>query len=464
MASKINLRSGILSPVETLGQSVASLAPTAAPAMIIGQVFALSGNGTWLAYLVATLGLTLVAANINVFARNSASPGSLYSYTAGVLPSFWTIVSAWSLVIAYICTGIALTGGLIAYANVFLVGSGLPLPSPALLSFIAIAGAGILAYSDVSLSARLMLILEGVAVAVISIIIGATLFHHGFHWDRDQIQLRNVTAGSLRLGLVLSIFSSVGFESATSLGAEARNALKSIPRAVTLTAVCSGLFFTICSYAEVLGFRGEAEALDHSSAPLHLLALKAGLPLLGGLMDVSAVISFFSCTLACLTAAARVFFDMSRKGDIPLSFGDAHTTRRTPHRAVVLATIFTLVPGVLLPLRGIAGFDMNGWLGTVATFGFLSAYVIVCVAAPLYLRSRSQLTFASAAISCAAVLIMANAFAGSLYPAPAAPCLWLPYIFLSLLSAGILYSFVLRYRAARVAIGPSYALTESDFA
>jgi len=40
-----------------------------------------------------------------------------------------------------------------------------------------------------------------------------------------------MTGSGLRLGLVLALFSSVGFESATALGSEARNPLKTIPRA-----------------------------------------------------------------------------------------------------------------------------------------------------------------------------------------------------------------------------------------
>ena len=46
---------------------------------------------------------------------------------------------------------------------------------------------------------------------------------HGIHLGREQMQLRGMTGSGLRLGLVL--FSFVGFESATTLGAEARNPL-----------------------------------------------------------------------------------------------------------------------------------------------------------------------------------------------------------------------------------------------
>ncbi|HXO94100.1 MAG TPA: hypothetical protein VN825_08185, partial [Candidatus Acidoferrum sp.] len=44
------LRRGILSPMETLAQSVSTMAPTTTPAATIPLVCALAGNGTWLAY------------------------------------------------------------------------------------------------------------------------------------------------------------------------------------------------------------------------------------------------------------------------------------------------------------------------------------------------------------------------------------------------------------------------------
>ena len=44
-----------------------------------------------------------------------------------------------------------------------------------------------------------------------------------------QLTLQGVTPEKLRLGLVLAIFSSVGFESATSLGSEARDSFDQHP-------------------------------------------------------------------------------------------------------------------------------------------------------------------------------------------------------------------------------------------
>jgi amino acid transporter len=80
------LRRGILSPMETLAQSVSTMAPTTTPAATIPLVCALAGNGTWLAYVLATVAVLLVARCIGRYARLSASPGSLYTYASMTLP------------------------------------------------------------------------------------------------------------------------------------------------------------------------------------------------------------------------------------------------------------------------------------------------------------------------------------------------------------------------------------------
>jgi len=295
----------------------------------------------------------------------------------------------------------------------------------------------------VQMSTRLMLWLEAASVMLISLVAFSIIAQHGWRPDLGQLTLKGVTPQKLRLGLVLAIFSSVGFESATSLGSEARNPLTTIPRAVKWSAALAGLFFFLCAYAEVLGFRGESQTLDKSLAPLHVLAQKAGLPpLVGTFTDLGAVLSFFSCFLACITAAARVLFLMGRNGAFHSLLGTTHGKNQTPHRAVLLTSIAAFIPAGLMTLLGWNLFDIYGLTGTIATFGFVTAYILVSAAAPLYLRRQGRLTPAGIGISLLAVLAMSAALLGSLYPVPAAPYSILPYLFAALLFGGFAWSML----------------------
>ena len=52
------------------------------------------------------------------------------------------------------------------------------------------------------------------------------------------------------LGVVVAIFSLVGFECATAFGEEARKPLKTIPRAVIASLLLTGAFFVFITYVE----------------------------------------------------------------------------------------------------------------------------------------------------------------------------------------------------------------------
>src|SRR5258707_11140357 len=114
------LRHEILSPMETLAQSVSTIAPTTTPAATIPLVCALAGNGTWLAYALATAAILLVALCISRFARYSSSPGSLYTYASMILPPWLAATAASIPLLAYIATGSSVIGGFYHYANLLL--------------------------------------------------------------------------------------------------------------------------------------------------------------------------------------------------------------------------------------------------------------------------------------------------------------------------------------------------------
>ena len=439
-AAGYGLRRGVLSPLETLAQSVSAIAPTTTPAMTIPLVFAMAGNGTWLVYIVATAAMTLIGLLIGCFARRSASPGSLYQYGTTSLPPWASGLAGWALLLAYIGTAASVTGGFVQYANVLIHDATGTTAPPLALVTLAILAAAAMAWRDIRLSARSMLWLEAASVACILIIVALVLVRRGFHLDAAQFRLRGASLSGMRLGLVLALFSFVGFESATALGEEARNPLQSIPRAVLQSALGLGVLFVVCAYAEVLGFRGQPETLDASPAPFHTLAHVAGASFLGIAVDVGASLSMFACTLACITAAARVLLLMSRHGLAHSRLARTHRRNETPHLAVLVTATVTFVATAALAARGVSGADIYGWLGSLATYGFLTAYGLVCLAVPGFLKSRAQLTPLWTALSAAGVLAMLLAIAGSLYPVPQGPYRWLPYIYLGYLIAGWLWT------------------------
>ncbi len=406
------------------------------------MVCALAGNGTWLAYALATVAIFLVGLCIARYARHSASPGSLYTYASITLSPWLSAAVAWSLLLAYVATGSSVIGGFYHYANLLLRDATGHVLSTVLLSLLVTGVSIWIAYRDVKISARLMLWIEAASVSVIVIVIGLLLFRHGPHLDADQLHLRGMTGSGLRLGLVLALFSFVGFESATTLGSEARNPLKTIPRAVIQSAVLAGAFFAVCAYAEVLGFHIVKQDLGTSEAPMYVLAKLGGVPVLGILIDIGALVSMFAGTLACITAAARVLMRMAHDGLAPRSLGATHARNHTPNRAVVITGVAAVLPVAVLAYRGSSGLNVYGWLGALATYGFIVAYAMVCLALPRYLRQHDVFRPGAQIVPWLAAAAMLLALVGNLYPIPPGPEGKLPYIYLAYLFAGLAWFFI----------------------
>lgn len=166
------------------------------------------------------------------------------------------------------------------------------------------------AYTDIQLSAVLMLILELTSMSLILILALLVLLGHGLTIDTSQISLAGVSPEGLRLGLVLAIFSYVGFESATTLGDEAKKPLRFIPQALIWSTVLAGIFFILLSYTEVLGFSGSKTSLDKSNVPLSVLAEIAGVQWLGILIFCgSNTFILYLCPRCCKCGSANFVRD-----------------------------------------------------------------------------------------------------------------------------------------------------------
>ncbi|MBD2567099.1 APC family permease [Anabaena lutea] len=453
------LKPDCLSFSEVLAQSFAVIAPTTIPASNIGLIVALSGNGTWLSFLIGLVGLLFVSININQFASRSASPGSLYSYITKGLGPTAGVICGWSLVLAYLFTGMSVLCGFSNFTGMLIGHLGI---HPSSITLLAI-GAGIswyAAYKDIQLSAVAMLWLEGASLVLISVLCIIIWAHKGFALDISQLTLSGVTPGNIATGLVLVMFGFSGFESATSLGDEAKKPLRTIPRAVMGSVILAGLFFICTTYIEVMAFRGTGISITNSEEPLTFLSQQAGVGFLGELVALGALFSFFACILGSINPAARVAFLMARHGLFHASLGNAHAANRTPHVAVTMCSFLTFLIPAVMSLFDIKLFESMGYLGAMCSYGFLTVYILISIAAPVYLHKIRKLRTRDVVFSVVAVAFMMIPVVGSvgipgstMFPAPEAPYNFFPYLFLLYIVATCGWFTLKRQRSPHLVAG-----------
>ncbi len=109
---------------------------------------------------------------------------------------------------------------------------------------------------------------------------------------------------------------------------------------------------------------------------------------------------------------------------------------------MVAAAVLALLP---------AGFlNAFGWTGTIAAFGFVLVYLLMCIAAPVEMKKTGDLKPINTLIGAVGVALMLFVIYGSIYPVPAYPFNILPYLFFGYMGAGAIWFAVLKAKSPQI--------------
>jgi amino acid transporter len=446
------LKANALNFWEVLAQAIALISPSMTAALIVPLMFGTAGTAGWLCYLFGTVMLLFVALNLNQFAKRYTSAGSMYEYTVkGIGPKVGGI-SGWCLIWAYLFISIAGVTGFTHFASKLLTQAGATgyLSHPYITLFaICVASAWVMAYLDITFSTIMMLILEGISVTVIVLLAILALAKTGVV-DTAQIHPAGHGLKDIGLGVVVAIFSLVGFECATAFGEESKKPLITIPRAVIASLLLTGAFFVFITYVETHALATNNPTLDQLDAPLSTLSENLGVKWMGVVISFGAMFSFFALALSCMNAGARILFTMGRYGIFPISIGSSHKHNLTPHIAITaFAIVQFCIPTVftLASYKAIGGWQMQpidafNDAGLFGAMGFCGAYVLISLATPLYLKKIGELRPKHWFLSIAALVLLIVPIVGTVYPQPPYPQNWFPYIFGAYVLAGVVLVLV----------------------
>ena len=337
------LRKDSLSFIETLGQSVANVSPTLTPALAVAVVAGMAGTASWLVYVAATIALLIVGLNVSKLANRIPAAGSFFIYVSRALGPSYGLLAGWSLLAAYLFTAMALTVATSIFIKTLITTLQVSVTPPTIAIYLIVSALVLwFAFRDIRLSSRVGLTLEAISVVIILAVSIAALAHFDFKADVKQFTLEGADVGKSLQAIVFAIFSFVGFESAASLGKEARNPERVIPKAILWTAISAGVFFVFTTYVITQGFADDATKLGASGAPLGDI-LAGQNPLIIALVYFGAAISSFACALASINAFGRTLFSLGRYQILHSSVGLVHTKFKTPHIAVTVGAIINFV-------------------------------------------------------------------------------------------------------------------------
>ena len=445
------LKHGALSLPETIGQSIANIAPTLTPALNISVVAGLAGVGSWISYAIATIGCVFVGASIATLAKRHPEAGSYFVYIGRTLGPIPGALAGWTMVLAYLTTAAAVVLGFPLFLGNFLAVFHITLSFPLLLLF-SIAFLGLVTYAaarDIQVSSRVGLVLETISIGIIIVITAIVVGKHGTVVDPTQLDLSKIPVGGVMSAMAFAVFSFVGFESAATLAKESANPRRNVPFAVIGSAAAAGIFFTVMAYFMVLGMSDNAKAIGGSSSPFADMTTAAGLPWAAAVVYFAAMISAFACSLACLNAGSRMLYSMGRFQFLHASMGLVSKVHQTPQNAIIVSALLTAV--MVVPLALGQGFlNAFGLTGTIATYGFVIVYLGVCIVAPMDSYKGGVMKASHVICGILGAALMAFVVYASVVPYPAAPFNWLPPLFALYLVIGLIWFLVLKAKSPQV--------------
>ncbi|MEI9938304.1 MAG: APC family permease [Pseudomonadota bacterium] len=157
----------------------------------------------------------------------------------------------------------------------------------------------------------------------------------------------------------VAILILVGFESVTSMGEEAKNAKRDIPRAVLLSLAIQGVLCYLVEYFAANYFLNPGYTMANaaaSGAPIGDMMVIVGTAIFGSaaagrafmLIEAATVfLALIGTTLACLNTGARVTYAMGRDEEVPGHFGMLHGENLTPHRSIWTLAVISAIIGIV---------------------------------------------------------------------------------------------------------------------
>jgi len=148
----------------------------------------------------------------------------------------------------------------------------------------------------------------------------------------------------------LIFFAFIGFEDMANIAEEVKKPRKTLPRAIILSVLISGIIYILVSLAVVRVVNWEE--LATSAAPLALVAERG----LGSeahiILSSIALFAITNTVLITLVAGSRIFYGMAKEKVFPAILGKIHFKTKTPWIAVIVIMVtaisFTFIGDIVI--------------------------------------------------------------------------------------------------------------------
>jgi amino acid transporter len=451
LVAKTDLQAGALRLPEVLMQSVTLVAPAIATLFSFGFIVgSFAGLMAPFAFAIVLLIALMLAINLSMLARLFPSAGGYFTYISRAIHPRVGMFAGWLYF---------LINPLVPCAILVYMGTVLDNELQAKYDFnfpwwlfviLAIGVIMFVAYRGIQLSGRLLIILGSLEILIVVALSVWGVFDPGpggFNFEPlNPANLGDVGANGIYLAVVFGIFSITGWEGACPIAEESENPHDTVPKALVLSVIITGLILVVCTWFLLIGWG--TDRVDSIATAANLPPLILADRFWGSAYWI-VLIALINSTLAVCIASnlvgTRMYYSMARTGALPEWFAKVHPKYKTPINCVHAQFAVIVVGAVILTkwwgkenIWFVDGGMITFALGTIYILGSLSVITY-------YLREkRDQFNVLTHGVFPVATSVaMVILFYKSLNPFPPAPFKWGPISVFVWAIAGVILVAVL---------------------
>ncbi|MFI5088165.1 MAG: APC family permease [Terriglobales bacterium] len=341
------------------------------PSLLAARLGALSVPG----YLIAAVGVGIIAACLAEVASQFREAGGPYLYARTAFGPFVAIQIGWMMWLSRILATSAVANLFISYLGQFLPAVQSPIPRAlvlvVLISFLATVNyrgvTGGTAVSNVFTVAKL-----GLLAFLIAGGLAALLLHPAIRVTPPAVSPR---AADWFDALILMVFAYAGFEAAFLVAGETRDPRRDAPFGLLVSIATATVVFLALQYVVIHILPDAAASAKPAADAAQRFLGPAGAWLVAG----GALVSIYGYLSANMLHSPRLTFAMGEQGDFPAWFASVHPRFRTPYVSIVLFAVLVIAFSVAGSFR---------WNAVLSVLARIFVYGAIAAALPTLRRKQ----------------------------------------------------------------------------
>ena len=341
--------------------------------VLIGEAAGFAGNSMWMSFLLGAI--VAIFAGLSYAELSALFPKAAAEYTFvknAFKNDFFAFIIGWLTAITSIIVAATVSLGFGGYLTQFIelpitIGAILVIGILSIVNFIGIkesAWANTI-FALITAGGLVLIIFLGFSIEPVESV--------------DYFEAPNGMTGII-LAFVLIFFAFIGFEDMANVAEEVRKPQKTIPKAIILSVVITGIIYILVSLSVIRILNWEE--LAASSAPLADVA--HGVLGTNGSITLSLIALFAtaSTVLITLVAGARILYGMAKSNSLPQFLGRIHPKTKTPWIAVV---------GILIASVGFAFVGDIVIVANITVFAVVITFAVINLAVIVLRYTESEL-------------------------------------------------------------------------